>query len=115
MRATFSTRGGVITSWRLKRYAENGQPLDLVPHNVPAGLAKPFTLVTEDQGVNAALDKALFKPSADSLNTTSAPGTLSFEYRDASGLSVTKEFSFSPDRPVRHRRSVPTSRNPARR
>jgi YidC/Oxa1 family membrane protein insertase len=99
VRATFSTRGAVITSWRLKRYAENGQPLDLVPHDIPAGLARPFTLVTDDPGVSAALDKALFKPSADSLNATSAPGTLRFEYRDASGLSVTKEFSFSPDRP----------------
>ena len=99
VRATFSTRGAVITSWRLKRYAENGQPLDLVPHNVPAGLARPFALTTDDPGVNAVLDKALFKPSTDSLNATSGPGTLSFEYRDASGLSVTKEFSFLPDHP----------------
>ena len=99
VRATFSTRGAVITSWRLKRYAENGQPLDLIPHNVPPGLAKPFTLATDDPAVNAVLDKALFKPSTDSLNTTSAPGTLSFEYRDAGGLSVTKEFSFLPGHP----------------
>jgi YidC/Oxa1 family membrane protein insertase len=99
VRATFSTRGGVITSWRLKHYAENGQPLDLIPRSTPAGLAKPFTLITDDQDVNATLEKALFKPSTDSLNTTTAPGSLSLEYRDASGLSVTKEFSFSPDRP----------------
>jgi YidC/Oxa1 family membrane protein insertase len=99
VRVTFSTRGAVITSWRLKRYAENGAPLDLVPQNVPAGLPKPFTLVTEDQAVNTVLDQALFKASAESLTTTSAPGTLSFEYRDASGLSATKDFSFSPDRP----------------
>jgi YidC/Oxa1 family membrane protein insertase len=99
VRVTFSTRGAVITSWRLKRYAENGAPLELVPPNVPAGLPKPFTLVTEDQAVNTVLDKALFKASAESLTTTSAPGTLSFEYRDASGLSATKDFSFSPDRP----------------
>ena len=99
VRATFSTRGAVITSWRLKRYAENGQPLDLVPHNVPPGHAKPFALTTDDPAVNAVLDKALFKPSTDSLNTAGAPGTLIFEYRDASGLSVTKEFSFVPDHP----------------
>ena len=29
VRVTFSTRGAVITSWRLKRYAENGAPLEL--------------------------------------------------------------------------------------
>jgi len=99
VQATFSTRGAVITSWRLKRYKENGQPLDLVPHNVPAGLSRPFALTTDDPAVNAVLDKALFKPSTDSLNATSTTGTLSFEYRDAGGLSVTKQFSFLPDHP----------------
>jgi YidC/Oxa1 family membrane protein insertase len=98
VRATFSTKGAVLTSWRLKRYAENGAPLDLVPHDAPAGSPKPFTLVTDDKAANAALDTALFKPSADSVNASS-PATLTFEYRDASGLSATKEFSFSPDRP----------------
>jgi YidC/Oxa1 family membrane protein insertase len=98
VRVAFSTRGAVITSWRLKRYAENGAPLDLVPHNVPAGLPRPFTLVTDDLAANAVLEKALFKASAESLNTSTA-GTLSFEYRDASGLSATKDFSFSPERP----------------
>ena len=66
VRATFSTRGAVITSWRLKRYAENGQPLDLVPHNVPAGLAKPFALTTDDPGVNAVLDKTARELRGDS-------------------------------------------------
>ena len=99
IRASFSTKGAVVTSWRLKRYAENGAPLDLVPHSAPAGSAKPFTLVTDDQAVNATLDKALFKSSADSVNVSASPATLSFEYRDASGLSVTKAFSFAPDRP----------------
>jgi YidC/Oxa1 family membrane protein insertase len=99
VRATFSTRGAVITSWRLKKYAEDGQPLELVPHNAPAGLPKPFTLLTDDPAVNATLDKALFKASASSVNATAAAGSLTFEYRDAGGLSVTKEFSFAPDRP----------------
>src|SRR5688500_14713230 len=36
VRAVFSTRGAVLTSWRLKRYAENGAPLDLVPEQAPA-------------------------------------------------------------------------------
>ena len=49
VRATFSTRGGVLTSWRLKHYAENGAPLELVPANAPAGSTKPFTLITDDQ------------------------------------------------------------------
>jgi len=100
VRATFSTKGAVLASWRLKRYAENGAPLDLVPSSqtAPKGSARPFTLVTDDQSVNAALSGALFKPSADSINAAS-PATLRFEYRDAAGLAATKEFSFVPDRP----------------
>jgi YidC/Oxa1 family membrane protein insertase len=99
VRATFSTRGGVLTSWRVKHYAENGGPLDLIPAAAPPGSQKPFTLLTDDQQANASLAQALFKPSAQSLDVTNAPGTLTLEYRDASGLSARKVFAFSPDRP----------------
>ena len=50
VRATFSTRGGVLTSWLLKHYAENGAPLELVPASAPPGSTKPFTLITDDAG-----------------------------------------------------------------
>ena len=99
VRATFSTRGGVLTSWRLKNYAENGAPLDLIPEKAPAGSVRPFTLVTDDQAVDATLAQALFKPSATSLDATSSPVTLVLEYRDAAGLSARKEFAFAPERP----------------
>ncbi len=99
VRATFSTRGGVLTSWRVKHYAENGEPLELIPTTAPAGSPKPFTLVTDDKAVNDALGQALFKPSAASLDATGAPATLTLEFRDASGLSARKEFSFSPEKP----------------
>ena len=88
VRATFSTRGGVLTSWRVKHYAENGEPLELIPTTAPAGSTKPFTLVTDDKAVNDALGQALFKPSAASLDATGAPATLTLEFRDASGLSA---------------------------
>ena len=40
VRAVFSTAGGVLKSWRLKRYAgSDGQPLDLVPPQASAGSA----------------------------------------------------------------------------
>ena len=99
VRAAFSTRGGVVTSWRLKNYAENGAPLDLIPEKAPAGSAKPFTLVTDDKGVDATLAQALFKPSATSLDASSSPAELVLEYRDASGLSARKRFAFAPERP----------------
>jgi len=99
VRATFSTRGGVLTSWLLKNYAEKGAPLELVPASAPPGSTKPFTLITDDAGVNAALAQALFKPSATSLDAKAAPATLTLEFSDASGLSARKEFSFSPQKP----------------
>ena len=100
VRAVFSTRGGVLTSWRLKKYAENGGgPLDLVPGKAPAGSRRPFTLIVDDAAVSTTLAQALFKPSADAINTSTSPATLTFEYRDASGLLARKEFAFEPRQP----------------
>jgi YidC/Oxa1 family membrane protein insertase len=100
VRAVFSTRGAVLKSWRLKRYYdEGGNPLDLVPDRAPPGSARPFTLTVDDAATTTTLGQAVYKPSADSLNTTSGPASLTFEYRDASGLSARKEFSFTPEQP----------------
>jgi YidC/Oxa1 family membrane protein insertase len=97
--AVFTTRGGVLKSWTLKRYKDTaGAPLDLVPQIVKGAL-RPFSLMTEDGPVSTTMRTALFKPSADSLNVTSGTATLSFEYRDAGGLSVQKTFTFSADQP----------------
>ena len=98
VRVTFSTRGAVITRWQLKHYSENGAPLDLIPQNVPGNHPKAFTLLTDEQSVNAVLAQALFKSSAASAQVTS-PAKLTFEYRDASGLEATKEFAFAAERP----------------
>lgn len=92
--ATLSTRGAAITSWKLKHYpGEDGQPLDLVPADLPAGAARPFTLETGDAARDALLASALFKPSADRVD--SGGDTLAFEYRDASGLVARKHFTFN--------------------
>jgi YidC/Oxa1 family membrane protein insertase len=98
--AVFTTRGGALKSWRLKKYQNAaGQPLDLVPSPVPAGTARPFTLAAEDPAVSATLSEALYKPSATAIQVTTAPATLTFEYQEAGGLSARKEFTFSPDAP----------------
>ena len=100
VRAVFSTRGAVLTSWRLKKYSsDTGAPLDLVPAKAPPGSARPFTLVADDAAVTATLAQALFKPSADGLTTSTAPASLTFEYRDAAGLTARKTFAFTPDQP----------------
>ena len=98
--AVFTTRGGALKSWRLKKYQDAArEPLELVPHDVPPGTIRPFTLSVPDAAASTTLAQALFKPSADSVQATSGPATLAFDYQDASGLTAHKEFLFAPDSP----------------
>ena len=100
VKAVFTTRGGAIKSWRLKKYLNAArEPLELVPHDAPAGLAKPFILSVDDPALSKRIASALYRPSATAVDAASAPQTLTFEYQDAGGLSVRKEFSFHPDSP----------------
>jgi YidC/Oxa1 family membrane protein insertase len=109
--AVFSTRGGVLKSWRLRNYRDgNGDPLELVPQNVP-NAPKPFTLEVDDQALTTTLQNALFKPSVDSLKVGNSAETLVFEYRDAAGLAARKEFSFDPTHPYVVRFGANVSRN----
>src|SRR5436189_944520 len=88
VRAIFTTRGGALKSWRLKKYQDAAhQPLELIPHDAPGGHPRPFTLSVDDAAISATLAQALFRPSAPSLTVDSGPATLTFEYADASGLS----------------------------
>jgi YidC/Oxa1 family membrane protein insertase len=96
--AVFTTRGAVLKHWRLKKYlGEDGKPLDLVPAAVADGSIKPFALSSGDEGIDKTMAQALFKPSADRVDASSA-ARLVFEYGDESGLSVRKEFGFDPER-----------------
>ena len=98
--AVFTTRGAALKSWRLKKYHDAaGQPLELVPHTVPAGTTRPFTLAVTDAAASSTLSTALFKPSADQLVMTSGGGSLTFEYKDASGLDARKAVVFSSESP----------------
>jgi YidC/Oxa1 family membrane protein insertase len=98
IRAVFSTAGAALKSWKLKGYLDDtGQPLELVPTDLPAEFPRPFTVATEEPAVSAVLSRALFKPSAAGLSLGSAPGTLTFEYRDNSGLTARKTFHFQPE------------------
>ncbi len=96
--AVFTTRGGVLKSWKLKKYQDSGQPLELVPQNVPDGTPRPFSLAVDDAATTATLRSALFKPSATDVRVQGAE-TLTFEYQDAAGLTASKEFAFSAANP----------------
>jgi YidC/Oxa1 family membrane protein insertase len=97
VRAVFSTAGATLKSWKLKRYLEDGAPLELVPTDVPPTYPRPFTLSTNDAALSKTLETALFRPSAEGLSLGSAPGTLTFQYRDASGLNASKTFEIQPE------------------
>ena len=97
--AIFTTRGGALKNWRLKKYRDAaGEPLELVPRTVPAGTVRPFTLSVPDPATSATLAQAFFKASPP-VGSGSNPTTLTFEYQDASGLAARKEFLFNPDSP----------------
>ena len=97
VRAVFSSRGATLTSWQLKGYLQDGQPLELIPQQAPPTVPLPFTLSTDDPAISQTLATALFQPSVGSLDLGDTAGQLTFEYRDASGLSARKTFYFQPE------------------
>ena len=99
--AVFSNRGGTLISWRLTQYHDNaGKPVDLVPHDVPPNAAKPFSLKLDDAANTARVNGALYSVQAgtpDTITATTTPAALIFEYQDASGLHVRKQFRLDPN------------------
>ena len=100
VRAVFSSRGGVIKSYELKKYHDvNGGPLEFVAEHAPAGSPLPFTLAVDDQALSTELATAPFTPSADHLDLTSGgSGTLTFSY-ERGNIAASKSFQFAADRP----------------
>ncbi len=100
VRATFNTGEAVLTSWRLKQYRDDaGQPLELIPHDLPPDVERVFSLRVPDEQDSALIARAIFRPSASGLEVTTDAQTLGLEYRDATGLVVVKSFTFEPSHP----------------
>ncbi|MCX6551014.1 MAG: membrane protein insertase YidC [Acidobacteria bacterium] len=100
VRAVFSNRGGVLTSWRLKRFKDKaGKLVDLVPQTL-ADAARPFSIDTGNAAVDARANGALFR--VDGGGATRDPKTgvyvLAFEYRETGGLAIRKTFAVDPAR-----------------
>lgn len=90
-RITFSNRGGVVTSWILKKYKdEDGHPLDLVNRQATK-FGLPLSLYTYDENLRNQINSALYVPSA--TGALNAPAELSFEYA-GNGVTVRKSFVF---------------------
>ena len=111
VRAVFSNRGGVIKSWRLKNYLNAaGEPLELVPQDVPPGQVRPFALSVDDAALSKRIGGALYRSDAERVDATAGTQTLVFEYQDA-GLSVSKQFAFDPQLPYVVRFSATVTSN----
>ena len=95
-RITFSTQGGVVKSWILKKYDDaNGKPLDVVNTEACKQLGYPMSVRTQDESLNQKANQAIYvaKPSGTTLK---APATLEFTYSDGN-VQVQKKFAFSSD------------------
>jgi YidC/Oxa1 family membrane protein insertase len=94
--AVFTTRGGGLKSWRLKKFHDlGGRPLELVPQNIPPD-QRPLLPETDDPVLTTRLHQALFRPSAETITATTQPATLTFEYQDQSGLRASRSIAIRP-------------------
>jgi YidC/Oxa1 family membrane protein insertase len=100
VQAVLTNRGARIVRWRLKEYQDDrGQPLDLIPSALPPDQPTPFALRVDDEQITQRLNTAIYRVSGDSngrVDATTNTGALTFDYEDAAGLRVRKEFRFDP-------------------
>jgi YidC/Oxa1 family membrane protein insertase len=99
VRAVFTTQGAVLKSWKLRKYHDaRGEPLELVPQDLPAGqFPRPFAIATDDPALTATLASAVYDPSVESLTLGAQPGTITFQFRNDAGLTARKAFYFQPN------------------
>ena len=100
VRAVFTNRGARLRHWILKEYkSDAGEPLDLIPENIPVGLPWPFSLRLDDAAATTQVNDALYRVSGfegASVDATTKSVTLTFELETTEGLRVRKVFSFEP-------------------
>ena len=99
-RVEFSNRGGVVRSWKLKKYTTDQKPprsLDLVNADAAKQLGWPFSLVLNDKQLEAQANSGLYEvtPPADGASAElQAPVDISFHWSDGH-LDVVKKLSFT--------------------
>src|SRR5256886_14895 len=101
VRAVFTNRGARIKQWLLKTYRDDaGQPVNLVPSDQPPDQPLPFSLRIDDGGLTPTLNNALYRVVTNEGDQGDAAGKASllvFEFEDASGPKVRKEFRLDPE------------------
>jgi YidC/Oxa1 family membrane protein insertase len=96
VRGVFSTRGGALKSWQLKKYHDDhGQPYELVAGHAPADSPLPLTLAVDDAGLSATLATAPFTASESHSPTASK---VQFDY-DVNGVRAQKTITIETSKP----------------
>jgi YidC/Oxa1 family membrane protein insertase len=95
--AVFTSRGGVLKSWQMKKYHDAEQhALELVAGHAPSDAPLPFTLATDDAAISAQLAAAPF--TVNTSTTGDGAWQATFTY-DAAGLKAQKTFTIAPSNP----------------
>lgn len=95
-RGVWSNKGGVLRSWRLKKYKDSeGENLELVSTRAEQIATYPFVLATNDPEFDRTINNALYRIPSHSLELTNGQSeTLRLEYADDRGNRVEKIFTF---------------------
>jgi YidC/Oxa1 family membrane protein insertase len=101
VQVVLTNRGGRVLRWRLKAFQDQaGNPVDLVPSDVPGDQPRPFSLVVDDDpALTQRLNNALYRVSGDNggrVDATSQSARVTFELEGAGGLRARKAFAFEP-------------------
>jgi YidC/Oxa1 family membrane protein insertase len=97
-RVELSNRGGVVQSWKLKKYLDEEKPprpLDLVDPDASKELGWPFSIVLSDKQLEAEANSALYEMTPSSASAT-APVEVTFHWSNGH-LDVTKKLNFTQD------------------
>lgn len=102
VKVVFSNRGGVITSWELKRYftqdAKNPQRIQLVPTTKEVSLVRPLDVQVADPRLQQRIRNGLYQVSTTSLRLSEAQptGQITFSYSDSeTGARIDKRLTFA--------------------
>jgi len=105
-RAVFSSAGGVLSSWTLKRHlntnVKDPQPIELVA-DPEVSYPNPLAILTEASEANHAFSTAVYTVEGGDLELSEfePTGNLTFWYQDPqTGASIAKRMTFANDRYV---------------
>jgi YidC/Oxa1 family membrane protein insertase len=91
----FTNRGGVVLSWKLKKYFDDQktpQPLDIVNAASSEQLGWPFSILLNDPTLQQEANTALYQVTPDT-ETINAPGEIRFHWSNGH-LDITKSITF---------------------